>query len=171
MTRPIEEEYPDQHFTSNITEIPEYKEISSIVSQKQFYILVYSVLVVVIAFATNINCAYFFRYCMRISINVHNKMFGSLVRAPVKFYDENPSGRVMNRFTKDLCSMDESLPSACFDVITILLVMLGVIFVVILSNLYVIVPSTLLVVSLWIIRRYYIQTARDVKRIEAISTF
>jgi ATP-binding cassette subfamily C (CFTR/MRP) protein 4 len=106
---------------------------------------------------------------MRISINVHNKMFGSLVRAPVKFFDENPSGRVMNRFTKDLCSMDESLPSVCFDVMTIFLVMLGVIIVVILSNYYVIIPSTLLVIALWIIRRFYIRTARDVKRIEAIS--
>lgn len=34
----------------------------------------------------------FFRYCMKISINLHDGMFSSIVRAPVKFFSYNPSG-------------------------------------------------------------------------------
>lgn len=77
----------------------------------------------------------------------------------------------MNRFTKDLSSMDENLPSCFIDVIEIFLVMIGVITIVIMSNVYVIIPSVLLILSLWLIRGFYIKTARDVKRVEAISKF
>lgn len=79
------------------------------------------------------------------------------------------AGRMMNRFTKDLTSMDENLPAAFIDVVEIFLVMIGVIVIVVLSNLYVVIPSILLILSLWLIRGFYIKTARDVKRIEAIS--
>ncbi|CAL8080013.1 unnamed protein product [Orchesella dallaii] len=136
---------------------------------QNFYIVVYTVFVISVALATNLKAAFFFRYCMRISINIHKKMFSSLIRAPIKFFDENPSGRIMNRFSKDLSSMDENLPAAFIDVIEIFLVMIGVIFIVVLSNFYVIVPSVLLILSLWLIRGFYIKTARDVKRLEAIT--
>jgi len=50
------------------------------------------------AAATVVFCLYrsiyFYVYCTKISINLHNWMFTSMVRAPTKFYDENPSGEV-----------------------------------------------------------------------------
>ncbi|ODM94173.1 hypothetical protein Ocin01_12506 [Orchesella cincta] len=46
---------------------------------------------------------------------------------------------------------------------------LYLIFIVVLSNYYVIVPAILLILSLWLIRGFYIKTARDVKRLEAIT--
>ncbi|OXA60234.1 Multidrug resistance-associated protein 4 [Folsomia candida] len=132
------------------------------------YIAVYSGLVLLIALHTNINSAYFFKYCMKISSNIHDRMFASVVRAPMQFFDDNPSGRIMNRFVL-MSVLDESLPAACYDVITIFLIMLGVIIVVILSNYYIFIPSTFLLISLMLIRRFYIQTARQVKRLEIIS--
>lgn len=35
---------------------------------------------------------WFFVFCAKISINLHDWMFRSLVRAPTKFFDDNPSG-------------------------------------------------------------------------------
>jgi len=40
----------------------------------------------------------------------------------------------MNRFTKDLGSMDELLPTAFFDALSIFLTMLGVLVVVVIAN-------------------------------------
>ena len=34
----------------------------------------------------------------------------SILKAPVLFYDTNPSGRIMNRFSKDIGIVDEFLP-------------------------------------------------------------
>lgn len=75
----------------------------------------------------------------------------------------------MNRFTKDIGTIDELLPLALMDTLTIFLQIFGVIVVVIISNYYLAVPTVLLFAALYLIRRFFIETARDVKRIESIS--
>jgi len=54
--------------------------------------LVYSVAVLTIAMIISCRSLTFYHYCMRICVNLHDRMLQGLVRAPVKFYDENSSG-------------------------------------------------------------------------------
>ena len=65
--------------------------------------------------------------------------------------------------------MDELLPPAFFDALSIFLLSIGVIVIVVVSNYLLIVPTVLLVLALWLMRRFYIRTARDVKRIESVG--
>ena len=53
------------------------------------------------------------------SKNLHRKMLESVVRATVHFFDTNPSGRICNRFSKDIELMDENLFVAFFDLLDI----------------------------------------------------
>lgn len=39
-----------------------------------------------------VRTIYMFYYSMRISRNIHTKMFACIVEAPIKFFDDNPSG-------------------------------------------------------------------------------
>lgn len=57
----------------------------------------------------------FFYVCMRASRNLHDNMFSNITRAPMRFFHTNPSGRILNRFSKDMGSLDELLPSAMID--------------------------------------------------------
>ncbi len=43
---------------------------------------------------------------LQIARNLHNKMASSVSRAPVSFFDSNPMGRVLNRFSKDIAVID-----------------------------------------------------------------
>jgi ABC-type multidrug transport system fused ATPase/permease subunit len=112
----------------------------------------------------------FFHYCMRIGVNIHNRMFSSLIHSPINFFDKNPSGRIMNRFTKDLGSMDDALQPAFYEALSIMLLMVGVLVVVIFSNYFMAIPTLPILIILWWIRRFYIKTARDIKRVEAVGT-
>ena len=43
--------------------------------------------------------------------SVHNQMFDGLMRCKMSFFDANPSGRILNRFSRD---MDERTSSICY---------------------------------------------------------
>lgn len=58
----------------------------------------------------------FFRMFLRISINLHDMMFRSVSRAKMTFFNTNPSGRVLNRFARDINNVDTLLPQVIFDV-------------------------------------------------------
>lgn len=78
-------------------------------------------------------------------------------------------GRLMNRFTKDLGSLDEMLPPTFFDMLIIFSMMGGIGILVTLANYYMVVPAVILVVALYLLATFYITSARAIKRIEGIS--
>ncbi|GKC15854.1 ABC transporter C family member 13 [Tanacetum coccineum] len=47
---------------------------------------------------------------LRAAIHVHNNLLKKLVDAPVAFFDQTPSGRILNRLSSDLYTIDDSLP-------------------------------------------------------------
>ena len=52
----------------------------------------------------------FFFVCVNASRVLHDRMFHSILRAPILFFDINPIGRVLNRFSKDVGYLDDLLP-------------------------------------------------------------
>lgn len=57
----------------------------------------------------------FFAVCMRSSKKLHDKSFMRLLHSPMRFFDLNPAGRILNRFSKDMGAVDELLPKAIID--------------------------------------------------------
>lgn len=51
--------------------------------------------------------------------SLHNQMFNALLRAPVLFFDSNPIGRVVNRFSKDVSSIDEQLSDVTYNFVDV----------------------------------------------------
>ena len=44
------------------------------------------------------------------SKTLHDKMLESIMRSPMSFFDTTPLGRILNRFSKDIYTVDESIP-------------------------------------------------------------
>ena len=57
----------------------------------------------------------FYTICLRASKKLHKNMFSCIMAAPVRFFDLNPLGRIMNRFSKDIGLLDEQIPWAVYD--------------------------------------------------------
>lgn len=62
----------------------------------------------------------FFLLCMRASVSLHDKLFRNLVRAPMKFFETNPIGQILNRFSRDTGIVDDILPLTAFDAFTLI---------------------------------------------------
>ena len=48
---------------------------------------------------------------------LHERMLNSVVNTKIRFFDQNPVGRVMNRFTMDLGNVDDTLPATIHEAI------------------------------------------------------
>lgn len=57
----------------------------------------------------------FYKLAMISSQKLHDVMFMSVLTAPMRFFDTNPSGRILNRFSKDMGAVDELLPKVILD--------------------------------------------------------
>ncbi|XP_028724042.1 multidrug resistance-associated protein 4 [Peromyscus leucopus] len=103
------------------------------------------------------------------SQTLHNRMFESILKAPVLFFDRNPIGRILNRFSKDVGHMDDLLPLTFLDFIQTLLLVISVIAVAAAVIPWIIIPLVPLAIIFLFLRRYFLETSRDVKRLESTT--
>lgn len=95
-------------------------------------------------------------------------MFGRLLGAPMRFFDTNPSGRILNRFSKDMGTIDEQLPQAMIDAIQVGLVMIGILVMVSIVNPLMIAVLGIAIVMFVLILKLYLKPSQDLKRLEGI---
>lgn len=63
---------------------------------------------------------WFILLCMKACINLHNKMFSSVMKSTMRFFYINPLGRILNRFSKDVGVMDEILPKTMLEAVQVI---------------------------------------------------
>lgn len=80
-------------------------------------IYIYIALIILAILFTVSRAMFFFKMAMKSSTNIHKKMFHCLLKSPMRFFDTNPSGRVLNRFSKDMGAIDEVLPRVLMDAV------------------------------------------------------
>jgi ATP-binding cassette subfamily C (CFTR/MRP) protein 4 len=130
---------------------------------------IYSVIIVTAIVVTLLRSLAFFKMAMNASKNLHNQMFHALLQTSMRFFDTNPSGRVLNRFSKDMGAIDEFLPRVLMDAIQILLVMSGILLMVTVANYYMVVAIIVIGALFFKVRTWYVATAKDVKHLEGIT--
>ncbi|XAR50466.1 Xenobiotic-transporting ATPase [Bertholletia excelsa] len=103
------------------------------------------------------------------AIQVHDKLLKRLIDAPINFFDQTPSGRILNRFSSDLYTIDDSLPFILNILLANFVGLLGI--AVVLS--YVQVMFLLLLLPFWYIysklQFYYRSTSRELRRLDSVS--
>lgn len=134
------------------------------------WIYIYTAITIVTVILTLVRSAAFFKVCMHASHQLHDCMLRSVSRTLMYFFNVNSSGRILNRFSKDLGQVDELLPMAFIDVLQYGLNLIGIIVVVVVLNPWLIIPTVIVFpIILWL-RVIYMRTSRSIKRLEGIST-
>ncbi|XP_075896037.1 ATP-binding cassette sub-family C member 4-like isoform X2 [Nelusetta ayraudi] len=111
----------------------------------------------------------FFHVLVRSAQNLHDSMFSAILRTPVRFFDVNPIGRILNRFSKDIGYLDSLLPWTFVDFIQVFLQVVGVIAVATVIIPWILVPIVPLLAVFLLLRRYFLRTSRDIKRLESTT--
>ncbi|XP_039258783.2 ATP-binding cassette sub-family C member 4-like isoform X1 [Styela clava] len=131
-----------------------------------YYMTIYAVLSTMVFLIVLLRANLHFYICVTSGIHMHKKMFEAILRAPMRFFDTNPSGRILNRFSKDMGQIDEILPIAFVDFLWILGVIVSVVILTSVVNYFVIIVIIPLVIYFLWLRIYYLRTSRDIKRLE-----
>lgn len=113
----------------------------------------------------------FFYLCALSSQNLHDNMFNGLISTAMRFFDTNPSGRILNRFSKDIGAVDEALPKILLDSIQINLAMVGAIAVTLYVNFKFGAIILLLGIAFMVVRHIYLRVSTDLKRLEGMSEY
>ena len=111
----------------------------------------------------------FLSISLRCSERLHDKMVVAILQAPVVFFDSNPVGRILNRFSKDVGCMDELLPKTFLMAIQYCSVAFASCLLPIVANYWLLVAIVPLIAIIVFIGRYYLKTSRQLKRLESIN--
>lgn len=134
-------------------------------------IIIFSVLTIATVVITLSRSFMFFNVTMKASRQLHDAMFAGVTRATMYFFNVNPSGRILNRFSKDVGQVDETLPFILVDVFQIMFGMIGSIGVLAVVNPIYLVPTFLLFSIFYFLRKFYLKTSLDVKRLQSTSKY
>ncbi|XP_050665873.1 probable multidrug resistance-associated protein lethal(2)03659 isoform X2 [Leptidea sinapis] len=137
--------------------------------RRKDFVVIFGVLTIATVIVALIRAIMFFSLCMKSSIKLHDEMFECISLSPMSFFHANPSGRILNRFSKDMGAVDELLPQAMLDCFQIILNLLGVIFVIIITETALLVPITSALIIFYIFRLIYVRTTGAIKRLEGIT--
>uniref|UniRef100_A0A8C2UET6 ATP binding cassette subfamily C member 3 n=1 Tax=Coturnix japonica TaxID=93934 RepID=A0A8C2UET6_COTJA len=106
-------------------------------------------------------------------INAARKLHAALLEnkfhTPQSFYDTTPTGRVINRFSKDIFVIDEVIPPTILMFLGTFFVSLSTMIVIIASTPLFAVVIVPLAVLYFFVQRFYVATSRQLKRLESVS--
>ncbi|KAJ0794971.1 putative ABC-type xenobiotic transporter [Helianthus annuus] len=134
-----------------------------------FYLVILCIFCTANSFLTLVRAFSFAYGGLRAAIHVHNSLLKKLVDAPVSFFDQTPSGRILNRLSSDLYTIDDSLPFILNILLANFVGLLGI--AIILS--FVQVMFLLLILPFWYVyskvQFYYRSTSRELRRLDSVS--
>ncbi|CAN0430133.1 unnamed protein product, partial [Ectocarpus sp. 8 AP-2014] len=106
---------------------------------------------------------------VRSSRHLHSVLVKGVMRAPVSFFDTTPVGRVLNRFTKDMDSIDLLLPRNIPQFVATLSVLIGVMITIIIVLPWFAVAIVPVGLCYYKVQMLYRPVNRDLQRLESVS--
>ena len=132
-------------------------------------LLVYGSIVTGSLLLTLLSFFCFYLATLRASENLHDQMTKAVLKAPVLFFDTNPVGRILNRFSKDIGCMDDILPGKFLFAMQLCLYFFAATILSAVANVWLFITCVPLTVLFIYLAKYYLKSAREIRRLEAIT--
>nr|UJH94514.1 Ybt1 [Starmerella bombicola] len=106
---------------------------------------------------------------LRAARKIFRRLLTAVVHARTRFYDSTPSGRIVNRFSKDMEVIDQEISANILWLLISVLDALQVTFVVSYVTPFLIPLAVIIVYLFVLIGKAYLAAARELKRLESVS--
>jgi len=90
-----------------------------------FYVIIYSCSLVILFFTGLFKAMIFVKVSLEAASKLHNRMLKSVLYGVVTFFDTTPTGRILNRFSKDMDEIDVKLPFSSEALLQGMLICIG----------------------------------------------
>eukprot|EP00526_Cylindrotheca_closterium_P003573 CAMPEP_0113610786 /NCGR_PEP_ID=MMETSP0017_2-20120614/5211_1 /TAXON_ID=2856 /ORGANISM="Cylindrotheca closterium" /LENGTH=1304 /DNA_ID=CAMNT_0000519695 /DNA_START=42 /DNA_END=3956 /DNA_ORIENTATION=+ /assembly_acc=CAM_ASM_000147 len=129
-------------------------------------VIAMGVAVIVLA---SIRAAVSFYYTIKASRTLHDGMTKAVLRAPISFFDTNPLGRVLNRFSADVGSNDDMLPQTLLDFTVIFFMVIGTLVITVTVLPFALLAMPPLLYYFLSVRKVFVTSTRELKRLEGLA--
>ncbi|XP_077172136.1 multidrug resistance-associated protein 1-like isoform X2 [Paroedura picta] len=117
-----------------------------------------------------------FGYSMAVSIGgifasrrLHVDLLHNVLRCPMGFFERTPSGNLVNRFSKEMDTIDSTIPQIIKMFMGSLFNVVGACIIILLATPVAAVVIPPLGLIYFFVQRFYVATSRQLKRLESVS--
>ncbi|GJJ76107.1 hypothetical protein EMPS_08466 [Entomortierella parvispora] len=139
------------------------------VGDLNYYLGIYALLSFAYIFTIMCRQAVQYRGSISASRSLHRRLLSQILNSPVRFFDTTPLGRIMNRFTKDIETVDQEVAPIASNLMFDLLGTLTVVIVISVVTPKFLIPAALISILFVIMAILYLRSSRELKRIESVN--
>ncbi|KAG0192526.1 hypothetical protein DFQ28_008764 [Apophysomyces sp. BC1034] len=134
-----------------------------------YYLGIYFLIGMIALAVTSARSLILYYGSLSASRHIHARLLDRILRAKVRFFDVTPLGRIVNRFSSDLETIDQAVaPSFSFLLYSVVATVCIVILVSVVTPAF-LIPGVFIAFVFWTIGSYYLNTSRDLKRLNSVS--
>ncbi|KAK0080934.1 hypothetical protein PV325_013074 [Microctonus aethiopoides] len=135
----------------------------------QYYLKIYGVLAFVNSAFTLIRAFIFAYGGIHAAVSIHKKLLEIIMKARTSFFDSQSLGRILNRFSSDTYTVDDSLPFIANILLAQLFALIGTIIITTYGLPWILLVLAPLVPVYHWVQHHYRLTSRELKRLSSTS--
>lgn len=134
-----------------------------------YYLSVYALLGLAFMLITLLREGILFGGSLTASKRIHTQLMESVARAKFRFFDSTPLGQIINRFSKDIESVDQEIAPVAVGVVHCLASIITIVVLVSIITPGFLIAGIFISVLYFFIGKFYINSSRDLKRLESVQ--
>ncbi|XP_027503762.1 canalicular multispecific organic anion transporter 1 [Corapipo altera] len=120
---------------------------------------------VFLLFATMLSA----RGATRASRVLHRQLLSNILHVPMSFFDTTPIGRIVNRFAKDIFTVDETIPTSFRTWLSCFMGIISTLITICLATPFFALIIIPLSIFYYFVLRFYIATSRQLRRLDSVT--
>ncbi len=111
----------------------------------------------------------FFRLFLDFIKRIHKDVLNAVFFSPIQFFESNPVGRILNRFSADQSLVDDILPSNLYEVLQFSLLVFFTFSLIAVVNYWTLISLAIAIPFFFWCRKKFVSSSRQIKRIDGVS--